>query len=94
MVQSELPVKQEMGNTEEALTQQATQTSGLGPRLPLDMVKRTEVVGVRGRDSPGDNFTSFQPHNEPFRMVAWCARKPQPESPSASFTQKLTPGNF
>lgn len=78
MVQSELPVKQEVSNTEAALTQQATQTSGLGPGLPLDMVNRTEVVGVRGRDSPGANFTSFQPHSEPFRMVAWCARKPQP----------------
>lgn len=59
MVQSELPVKQEMSNTEAALTQQATQTSGLGPGLPLDMVNRTEVVGVRGRDLPGTNFTSF-----------------------------------
>lgn len=87
VAKSELPVKQEMRNSEEALTQQATQTSGLGPGLPLDVVKRTEVVGVRGRDSPGDNFTSFQPHNEPFRMVAWCARKPQPEPLSLIHTE-------
>lgn len=45
MVQSEPTLKQEMSqDAEEALTQQTAQTPGLGLGLPLDRVKKTEVM--------------------------------------------------